>query len=464
MHKSCVFRLLTASAAAALSVPAALAASPFVEPDVQVLNTLTAPAGEGFGWVAERIGDINGDGAPEYLISSYPGDASGLYPGKVRVFDGRTGAVIRTYTGGAFQRLGFSVTGGQDVDGDGVPDYAYSAPSFRFTGELGHVYVRSGRTHEILLDITREAGDLIGQDIAFAGDVDHDGHADLIIGAYTPPSQALFGAGRVYLVSGRDGSTIWSHDGTVPGGLLGSGVTGLQDLNGDGVPEQAVGAFGEGHGGLAYILNGADGTTIRTLKPNGTAGAFGQFFVQDPGDVDGDGVGDVLVGDYADVRLGGSGRAYVFSGATDDRLRLVNGETGTDHLGEVRGAGDVDGDADADLLVGAYTSSAGGPTAGKCYLISGKNGHVLRTFTATLPGASIGFDVVTLEDVNGDGLGDYLLTGVDVAYVVAGRPISGPGKKALSSSADDGVDPRPCASFVSADVDSGSPEGDPVCH
>src|SRR5262249_32944970 len=59
--------------------------------------------------------------------------------------------------------------------------------------------------------------------------------------------------------------------------------------------------------------------------------------------------------------------------------------------------------------------------AGKVYLVSGRNGQTLRTFTGTVAGAELGFDVVLLGDVDGDGVPDVLITGSQVAYVVLGK-------------------------------------------
>ena len=85
-----------------------------------------------------------------------------------------------------------------------------------------------------------------------------------------------------------------------------------------------------------------------------------------------------------------------------------------------RGAGDVNRDKCDDVLLGAYTNSEGAPGAGKVYLASGKDASVIRTFTGTVAGALLGFDVVNLSDVDKDGYTDFLITGSDVAHVVAG--------------------------------------------
>ena len=173
--------------------------------------------------------------------------------------------------------------------------------------------------------------------------------------------------------------------------------------------------------GLAYVLAGDTGEIIFTLVPDDSAGTFGWFFVHAAGDVDRDHIPDIYVGDFGDSEKGPwSGRAYVFSGATGEIIWTFGAESGGDGLGMGRGAGDVNRDKCDDILLGAYTSSAGAPFAGKVYLASGRDAGVLRTFTGTTPGALLGFDVVTLGDVNRDRYTDYLITGSDVAHVVAG--------------------------------------------
>jgi hypothetical protein len=256
-------------------------------------------------------------------------------------------------------------------------------------------------------------------------------------------------AGRVYAFSGRDGSVLWTFDGQRNTGLLGTAVTGLHDVNGDGVPDQAAGAQnevrvigrGQVRGGTGYVLDGRTGTVLFQLKPSGTASFFGVFFIHDAGDVDGDGVGDVFAGDVGDVRLAGAGRAYVWSGATGERLRTINGDDPGEGLGIGRGAGDLDGDGHDDLLLGAWLNSTAAPQGGQCMLVSGKNGRPLRTFTATTAGAQVGFDTVPLGDVTGDGIPDHLLTGAGLAYVVAGTPLTS-SSAPLESPTEESVESR----------------------
>lgn len=405
----------------ALSLSPVPAHAQFLEPGVQVLQSYAAEnPGDGFGWVAEAIGDLDGDGASEYIIGAIRNADGGPFAGKAYIYDGASGALIHTVAGRAGERLGFSVAGGADLDGDGTPDYVIGAPGF--FGNASRVLVLSGADHSVLYELTDGVGTLFGFDVNVAGDVDGDGLADILIGAITAGTDFQ---GRADVVSGADGSLVWSTFGPVASAFLGTGTGGLDDLNGDGVPEQGVGAAGAGQAtdgvttGAAYVLDGATGAILRELTPNGSGLAFGQFFVDNAGDVDGDGVGDIYVGDFADPEAGG--RGYVFSGANPGRIRVFNGETVNDGLGIGRGAGDIDGDGHADLLIGAYLSSAGAFQGGKCWVFSGQNGQPLRTFTSTVPNGQVGFDVVTLGDIDGDGWTDFLLTGLDVAYVVAGE-------------------------------------------
>lgn len=405
----------------ALLLMAGAAQAQFVEPDVTVLTTLTGESpGDGFGWVGESIGDINNDGASDYVVTAPFSAEAGPGSGKAYVYSGADGSLLNSVLGTApAQRFGWSVAAGQDLNGDGVNDYVIGgAPPFQ-SAALGRVAAYSGADHSMLWEVIGPANVLFAYDLHMAGDVNGDGKADVLMGIPV----AAGGAGRVDVLSGPDGSLIWSQFGN-PGDLLGFGVGGLEDLNGDNVPDQAGSALGAGaitggfSTGAVYVMDGATGGIFRTLNPNGSGFSFGQFFVHNAGDVDADGVGDIYVGDFGDIK---GGRGYVFSGDEDERLRLFNAENASDGLGMGRGAGDIDGDGHDDLLIGAYLSSEGAFQAGKCWVFSGKNGRTLRSFTSTVVNAQIGFDVARLEDVNSDGLTDFLLTGQGISFVVAGN-------------------------------------------
>jgi hypothetical protein len=142
------------------------------------------------------------------------------------------------------------------------------------------------------------------------------------------------------------------------------------------------------------------------------------------GDVNGDGVPDVYGGDFNDAALGAAtGRAYVFSGVDGTVLLRVSGSVAGEGLGPGREAGDIDGDGLPDLIVGSYQSSEGAPRAGKVQIVSGVDGSVLRTFTSTRGNENLGFDAVGLGDVNDDGIPDAALSAAsrNTVYVVAGE-------------------------------------------
>jgi hypothetical protein len=419
-----VLSLLALAAAAALGAVSPARAQ-FLEPDVHVLYTLHSDTpGNSFGFMASAIGDLNGDGASEFIIGAFLDPSGGPFSGRAYVYSGRDGALLHIVQGSPQDRLGFSVAGLGDVNKDGVPDYAVGGPG-RFNQPVnGRVLVISGRDHTVLYDLHGTPNSFFGYDVNDAGDVNGDGWPDLVVGAPLVSVTAPF-AGRAFAISGRDGSTLWFRDGLSEDASLGTGVSGVGDLDGDGLAELAIGAAGEVNGnresGNAYVLSGRDGAILRTLKPAATACNFGAFYVHASGDLDHDGVPDIYVADYCDNRLGpNTGRGYVFSGASGVKVRVFNGENAGAGLGAGRPVKDLDGDGAPEYIISAYTSSAGAPDGGKTYLFSGKTGKILRTMTGTVDGGESGFDALPLGDVNGDGKTDFLLTGTDVAYVIAG--------------------------------------------
>ena len=421
------FAFVFALAAAAGLAAASTVQAQILEPGVQILYSVHGDQpGEFFGFMANAIGDINGDGKSEFIIGAFQSSAGGPLAGRAYVFSGSDGARLNVLTGNPHNRLGFSVAGVGDINKDGVPDYAAGAPG-RFFGpppQNGRVVVVSGADHSILYDLSSTHQSLFGLDVEAAGDVNGDTWPDIAVGAPLLTG-AAFQGGRVFAISGRDGSTLWTHDGQEENGQLGTAVSGVGDLDGDGLAEVVVGAHAERNGsnpsGRAYLLRGSDGSPVRTFKPAATACDFGAFYASRSDDVNGDGIQDIYLADYCDNRLGpATGRGYVFSGASSDRLRVFSGQSAGDGLGAGRPVHDLDGDGAADFIISAYTSSYGAHDGGRVYLFSGKTGKVLRTITGTVEGAELGFDTLPLGDVNGDGKTDFLLTGIAVAYVIAG--------------------------------------------
>jgi hypothetical protein len=129
------------------------------------------------------------------------------------------------------------------------------------------------------------------------------------------------------------------------------------------------------------------------------------------GDVNGDGRADLIVGAYGDDNNGNtSGSARVLSGATGLPLYTFNGDSADDRFGfSVRGAGDVDGDGRADLIVGAYQDDNNGNNSGSARVLSGGTGLPLYTFNGDGLGNAFGISVSGIGDINGDGLADFIV-------------------------------------------------------
>ncbi len=229
-----------------------------------------------------------------------------------------------------------------------------------------------------------------------------------------------------YRVFGRHGSTIAKQHGPVWQFTVGARSTPVDtsygttlDPNGDGFADTVVGAPG-GAGAAHVYLGSATGlatTPSLTLAAPDLPGTSFGAAIASAGDLDGDGYGDLLVGQPGYPAAGGEGRVFVYSGspsglgAVPALLITAPPGMGGSFGATLTSAGDVNGDGYADVLIGAPAAAGG---AGRAFLFLGGKGGLAATPSATLkgadtPGESHGIAVASAGDVNGDGFGDVLV-------------------------------------------------------
>jgi hypothetical protein len=380
-------------------------ADPFVEPVAILREWRGESANDQFGWIARPIGDVDGDGIADIVTSAPTRAIGGAASGRIYVYSTATGALIWSADGQPGDRLGIGVEGAGDTNHDGVPDVIASAPGG------GYAKVFSGKDGRVLLTLHAEQPkDLFGRHVAGVGDVDHDGYADVIVGA--PANNAGGqGAGRAYVYSGKDGRVLLTLTGERAGDAFGSAVAGSAD---PGSTLLLVGAPGAGaqHHGRTYIYTSLSAAPKWVIDADDTGAALGAMFLSVPGDVDGDGVPDVYASDFSNNAKGSStGRVVVHSGRDGRHLLTLTGDTAGEGFGTSPSvAGDVDGDGHADLIVGAWQYSGAAASGGRAYLYSGRDGHLIKRFTCRIPGDTFGFDAVDVGDVDHDGTIDLLIT------------------------------------------------------
>ena len=275
----------------------------------------------------------------------------------------------------------------------------------------GETYVFSGKDGRLLLTLRAEAkGDAFGRKVSGLGDVNGDGDNDVIVGA---PASDVGGedAGRAYVFSGKDGALLLTLTGEEAGDGFGSSAAGLFDGDDEFIVVGAPNA-GPQNKGRAYVYSGSSGEIDFIIDAEETGSQLGGMFVSVVGDVNADGVADIYASDWSDNALGAqTGRIYVHSGANGERLLTLTGEQAGDGFGIGRAdAGDVDKDGHDDLIVGAWQHSGAAPAGGKVYLYSGKDGSLMRAYTSKVQGDTLGFDATGMDDVDGDGTIDFLVT------------------------------------------------------
>jgi len=334
--------------------------------------------------------------------------------------------------GGSFSAYTLAVG---DVNGDGKGDIAVGAHNEKVGGNSGQgrAYVFSGADGSLLFTLgtpNPQANAYFGVALA-VGDVNADGKADIAVGAYGEDAGGHDFQGRAYVFSGATGLLLFTLDTPNPQGdaHFGAPLT-LEDVNGDGKGDIAVGAVHENaggnfHQGRAYVFSGADGSLLFTLDtPNPPGSHFGSSLAV--GDVNGDGRREIAVGAGEDVGgNSGQGRAYVFSGADGSLLFTLdtpNPQAGA-FFGVSVAVGEVNGDGKGDIAVGAVFEDVGGNAdQGRAYVFSGADGSLVFTLDTPNPQADAWFgDRLAVGDVNGDGKADMAVatSGQDVGGVTS---------------------------------------------
>ncbi|MBI3018432.1 MAG: FG-GAP repeat protein [Deltaproteobacteria bacterium] len=413
--------------------------------------------------------DFNGDGIADVLVGANGDDDGGDNAGAVYIFYGSTSlassidaslANVKLIGEDASDAFGISVSGAGDVNKDGIDDILVGASldddggsasgvAFIFYGSASLASSIDGSAANVKL-IGEDASDRFGNSVSGAGDVNNDGFADAIVGAHLDDDGGA-DAGAAYIFYGAT-SLASSIDASLAdvkligedaSDLFGFSVSGAGDINNNGIADVLVGAYqdddhldddGGADAGAAYIFYGATSlassidASLANVKLIGedASDKFG-FSVSGAGDVNNNGIADVLVGAYQDDDGGSNaGAAYIFYGSTslassiDASLADVKliGEDASDVFGNsVSGAGDVNKDGFADILVAARLDDDGGSNAGAAYIFYGST-SLASSIDASLANVKLigedaddtfGRSVSGAGDVNNDGFADVLV-------------------------------------------------------
>jgi hypothetical protein len=375
--------------------------------------------------------DFNGDGYGDIAVGAPGSDTTGVNAGAVYVCFGSASpsldcAVGLTLNGAAAdERLGAAVSAVGDVNADGFADLLVGADRSDVGGlDLGAAFLfLGGSVVDATPDVTFMGETTLGyfgQRLAAAGDLNGDGFRDMAIAAQAYGAPGSDGLGRVYVYFGASsGSIDPTADGIVtgeaPGDELGWGLGAPGDVNGDGFGDLLIGApNSDGAGtsgalsGRVYLYTGGAGSSFDSVSDWMVSGATGMMLgnAVTGCDVNGDGFSDVIVGEYWN-----EGQFHVYigdptMGMTPDAT-VVGLAGSSDHFGQAIACTDMNADGFADLAVSGPGNSL---NRGRAVVYFGVPGafNVVNDgiFWGEVEGDYFGFSAAAAGDVTGDGYGD----------------------------------------------------------
>lgn len=422
---------------------------------------------ERVGYHVHTAGDVNGDGYDDFLVGTTHHSTGAYDRGAAYLILGRAAAdwglgvplgseADAKFIGKeAYDALGYCLGGGGDVNGDGYDDILVGAPAGNdYAPHLnGYACIIFGKANPnwglffIPADqadatfISESQRDHAGQSVAYAGDINGDGYDDILVSSPFNDQNGT-DTGKVYLILGK--ASGWTRGVKLsnanaifnifsPNAQFGYSVDGVGDINGDHVPDFAIGAYGQnkvylfwGRQNVDWGPNFQASNADKIFYSNNGNGAG--WRVSRAGDVNNDGYDDMLIGAPYDNQNGyHSGKVYLILGnntiAYGDLLLAdasFVGEAGRTEAGyDVQEAGDLNGDGYDDFLIGAWEHDTPADSIGKMYVIHGKEtgweqNVNLSTITTYFIGESLGdragYSVATAGDVNNDGVNDIVVS------------------------------------------------------
>jgi uncharacterized repeat protein (TIGR01451 family) len=416
------------------------------------------------GYSVGTAGDVNGDGFADVIVGAHYFDKGESNEGAAFVFHGSASgivgsnpsdadAVLESDQGDAY--LGYSVGTAGDVNGDGFADVIVGAnfydngqndegAAFVFHGSASGLVDSNPSDANTVLESNQENA-YLGYSVGTAGDVNGDGFADVIVGAYYYDNGQT-DEGAAFVFHGSASGLVGSNPATAhavlesnqPSAYLGVSASTAGDVNGDGFADVIVGAHyydkGQSNEGAAFVflgsasgLAGSNPSDAHAVLESDQADAQLGVSVGTAGDVNGDGFSDVIVGArYYDKGQSSEGAAFVFHGSasgivgsnpSDADAVMESNQPGANLGISVSAAGDVNGDGFSDVIVGANHYDKGQTDEGAAFVFLGSASGIVGSNPASADAvlesnqgeSYLGVSVGTAGDVNGDGFSDVIV-------------------------------------------------------